>query len=85
MRNRNAMIDPQVSSYLEAMNELETSLLQVRALITMTYGEGGVVFRRMSDDVQDNFLWGVNSLVDKAVSSLKDANEWGTLLMENNK
>lgn len=79
------MIDPQVSSYLEAMNELETSLLQVQALITMTYGEGGVVFRRMSDDVQDNFLWGVNSLVDKAVSSLKDANEWGTLLMENNK
>ena len=39
------------------IDALSQKTAQLDALLYMTYGEGGEVFRRSSDTVQDNYLW----------------------------
>lgn len=52
--------------FLEALGTLETTLAKAQALVAMSYGEAGAVFRNMSDELQDNFLMGLADLVDQA-------------------
>lgn len=52
--------------FLAALQTLETSLAKVQALVAMSCGEAGPVFRNMSAELQDNFLWGVADLIDQA-------------------
>lgn len=57
--------------FLAALETLEASLSKVQALVTMSYGEAGPVFRNMSDELQDNYLWGVAELVDQARNAIQ--------------
>ena len=50
----------------EVMEEMGISLTQANALLVMVTGEAGAVFRRMSDDTQENYLWAVADLTRKA-------------------
>jgi hypothetical protein len=50
----------------DVMNQLETELLQLQALLHATYGNSGDAFRNMSDGQQDNYLWAVHSSAGRA-------------------
>lgn len=52
--------------FLDALGTLESNLAKAQALLTMSYGEAGSVFRGMSDELQDNFLWEVAALINQA-------------------
>ncbi|MDR6153886.1 hypothetical protein C8C95_0193 [Acidovorax sp. 99] len=45
------------SEDLTNIDDLSKKSAQLDALMYMTYGEGGEVFRRSSDKVQENYLW----------------------------
>lgn len=44
---------------------------QLKALLAMTYGEEGEVFRGMSDDLQNGFMWAC-SMIASEVRELTD-------------
>lgn len=51
---------------IEALDDLSKKTAQLDALLYMTYGEGGDVFRRSSGAVQENYLWACAELASEA-------------------
>lgn len=49
----------------EAVDGITAALAKARAMLAMTYGSGGK-FRELSEDMQDDYLWSVAELVEKA-------------------
>jgi hypothetical protein len=46
-------------------DQLSARLDQLQAMLMMTRGEGGEAFRRLSDHVQDSYMWGVSMMLDE--------------------
>lgn len=46
----------------EILEQLDTRLTQLSAMLTIVYGNGGETFRVWNDDIQDNFLWACQML-----------------------
>lgn len=53
-------------------DQLSARQSQLQALLAMTFGEAGEVFRRLSDEHQDNYLWACKMLAREALE-LTDA------------
>lgn len=51
---------------IEDLDDLSKKTAQLDALLYMTYGEGGDVFRRSSGAVQENYLWACAELASEA-------------------
>lgn len=54
------------SEDIENLDELSKKTAQLDALLHMTFGEGGEVFRRTSETVQENFLWACSEIASDA-------------------
>jgi hypothetical protein len=50
-----------------------TRARQLRALLIMSFGEGGEVFRRMSRELQDDYLWLAGDLANEIENTLDRA------------
>lgn len=64
-----------MSDYLDKMDELETNLRQLKAMIECTYAEQGTTFRNLNDEMQDTFLWTVADKIQAAQVSCILAHE----------
>lgn len=51
---------------IENLENLSKKTAQLDALLYMTYGEGGDVFRRSSGTVQENYLWACAEIASEA-------------------
>ncbi|MFT4241393.1 MAG: hypothetical protein QM569_03815 [Acidovorax sp.] len=56
---------------------LTMALAHARAMVYMTYGEGGEVFRRATDEHQDSFLWALSERIDAAFAAVKRLEQGG--------
>jgi hypothetical protein len=54
------------SDDIENLDELSKKTAQLHALLHMTCGEGGEVFRRRSDEIQENYLWACSEIASSA-------------------
>lgn len=50
---------------IENLDELSKKAAQLEALLLMTCGEGGEVFRRKSDEIQENYLWSCSEIASE--------------------
>lgn len=57
---------PKRSAAFDAALDLEEALTKAEAIAQMACGEGGAVLRRMSDDIQDSYMWALLGLVRQA-------------------
>lgn len=55
----------EILNHAEAVDRITGALAKARAMLAMTYGSGAG-FRELSEDMQDDYLWSVAELVDKA-------------------
>ncbi len=55
--------------------EMGNVIAQAQALSAMTWGEPGEVFRSQSDAIQENFMWTLNSLIDRIASMHRNLEE----------
>ena len=53
----------------------EDIIAQAQALSAMTWGEPGEVFRSQSDAIQENFMWTLNSLIDRIAAMHRNLEE----------
>jgi len=54
----------------DRVEDLAAKLMQLSALLMMTYGEGGEAFRCYSGDIQDAYLWACCDLAKDCASML---------------
>ena len=54
------------SEEIDNIDELSRKTGQLAALLYMAHGEGGDVFRRSSEMVQENFLWACSDIASDA-------------------
>ncbi len=57
-------------SHNHPLDDLENFLSQAQAMAYMTWGNSGGAFRNMSDDTQDNYLWALSDLLERATAAL---------------
>lgn len=43
---------------IDVQDQLHARLLQLHAMLTMTYGEGFETFDNWADSIKENYLWG---------------------------
>ena len=54
---------------IDLIDSIDASLKQLRAMLSMTYGQTGETFRRENDNLQDEYMWGCH---DKVASIIAD-------------
>ena len=59
---------------IDDLDDLSKKTAQLDALLYMTYGEGGEVFRRSTDTVQDNYLWACAEIASEVSKLAKRLN-----------
>ena len=69
-----ANANPRVSEVTDLIEEAHTKSLHLHALLTMITGEGGEVFRRMNDTLQDNFIWACQRMAQEVIDLAESAN-----------
>ena len=57
-------IDPNADK-MELRDHLHTRLLQLHAMLMITYGCGAETFQNWSKDVQENYMWACSSMADE--------------------
>lgn len=57
-------------SHLDRLDCLNESIAKARAMIHMTFGEGGKQFRGFNDELQDNYLWALSDHIEAASQHL---------------
>jgi len=60
-----AQNDATMSSIIDQAQNLANRIAQLDAMVAVTYGEQGEAFRNMNDDIQDKFMWGINTITDQ--------------------
>lgn len=63
--------DAEVTDLIE---EAHTKSLHLHELLTMITGEGGEVFHRMNNTLQDNFIWACQRIAQEMVDLAENAN-----------
>lgn len=55
-----------MSAHIDRLGCLNESLAKARAMIHMTFGEGGDNFRGFNREFQDNYLWALADHIEAA-------------------
>ena len=56
---------------LDLRDKMDRLLAQLKALVYCTYGPSGEEFRRMSDELADDYMWAIDGMVDDAKATWK--------------
>lgn len=67
------------SRIVDVAQDLTNSLQQLRAMLIVIYGESGGAFRRLSNEIQESYIWGC---ADKAEACAIQAEELTRRLMK---
>lgn len=67
-------LDPAAHA-MDALDQATARLSQLRAMLSLTFGEGAKHLRELDATRRDNFMWGCATLVDEAVELLTVAFE----------
>lgn len=57
-----AVNDSNTISYMDDVEAISEKSAQLRAMLFQTYGEGLDIFRRMSDETRDNYMWACSNM-----------------------
>lgn len=57
------------ASEVDLRNQIDESLRRAKALVLNTYGESGEGFRKLANDIQDDYMDAINGLLLSAESA----------------